>query len=155
MGDVIRDPKTRGIQIRAYTCTAWFLLTSKTTFFAPTLVFSHYITTHIQPIWRLKSTQRSFRARRPRARPCTSIVDVSHVHVQCSVSMPIPYTHVYAYANILLVHVHTYTYMQNHVEAARRHGKTFDIVCMRRSRGSVVLPPTTILALETARGLGR
>ena len=93
----------------------------------------------------------------PAARPCTSIVDVSHVHVlcSCSASMPIPY--VYAYAKSCLCTC-THAEPRGGCAQAREFGKAFDIFCTRRNRGSVVLLPTIILALvviETARGLGR
>ena len=70
----------------------------------------------------------------------------------CTCSASMPCTYVYAYAQSCLC---TCTHAGPRVEAARRHGKAFDNFCMRRNRGSVVLLPTTILALETARGLGR
>ena len=60
----------------------------------------------------------------PPARPCTSIVDVSHVHVQCSASMPIPY--VYANAKSCLCTC-THAELRGLCAQAPEFGKTFDI----------------------------
>ena len=120
---------------------------------------------HIQPraprLWRLEfakltkarvySAQRSFRARRAARAPL-------HFDRRLDVytrARAVPVCQYYRTStrtqNLACARAH----MQDHVEAARRHRKAFDIFCMRRNRGSVVLLPTTILALETARGLGR
>ena len=133
------------VRHQAGACTAWFLLASKTTFFAPTLVLSHYTYSRFGGLKALKD--RSERAARaPLHFDRRRVTRARAVHCQYANTV---YVRVRV-CKILLVHVHTCRTTWRH-----RHGKAFDIFCIRRKCGSVVLLPTTILALETARGLGR
>ena len=124
---------------------------------------------HIQPraprLWRLEFAKltkarayayaqlkdRSERAAPP-ARPCTSIVDVYTRARAVPVCQYNSNTVRVRVRKILLVHEHT---CRTTWRLRAGTGKLLIFFCMRRNRGSVVLLPTTILALETARGLGR